>query len=121
MQIHTESVNVPLAISDGIDKDIVLFARELEDESTINLFSVITSGQRAVKYRCVVYHIGDDSGAGSWRCNKDGDNGCSHVTNAQHYLQQLVQRDPSARDPLADAENVPGMWFIMTRSTSQNH
>ena len=60
-----------------------------------------------VKNRCVVYHHGLDSGAGSWRCDKDGD-GCSHVTKARHYLQQLVQRDPKARDPFTDSQNASG-------------
>ena len=49
-----------------------------------------------------------DSTAGwSWQCDKDGD-GCSHVTKACHYLQQLVQWDPKAQDPFTDSQNASG-------------
>ena len=75
------------------------------------MFSVGDRERRAIKYRCVVYHSGHDSGAGSWLCNKDGDDGCSHVTKARHYLQQLVQRDPSARDPVANSQTADGALF----------
>lgn len=97
-----------LCLANAVDQDIVLFARELDGNSTTNLFSVSTCGRESVKYRCVVYYIGPDNGTGSWRCDKDGDNGCRHVTKARHHLQQLVQRDPSARDPSAGAENDSG-------------
>ena len=111
-KIHHTTLTDTLARSDGADQDILLFARELEGESIVNLFSVVTGSRQAVKYRCMVYHVGQDSGTGSWRCDKDGDNGCGHVTKARHHLQQLVQRDPNARDPLVESENVSGMLSI---------
>jgi len=98
--------------------DIVLFARELAEDSSTNLFSVSNGDQQAVKYRCVVYHHGQDSGAGMWRCDRDGDDGCSHVTKARHYLQKLVRQDPSARDPSADSQTAPGMFFCQAKFVS---
>lgn len=96
---------------DASDLSITLFARELAEDSSINLFSVSDGDRPAVKYRCVVYHDGHDSGTGSWKCDRDGDDGCRHVTRARHYLQQLVQQDPSARDPLAETQNISGMFL----------
>lgn len=105
---------LPLELSNdsSADLDIVLFARELAGDSSTNLFSVSNGDQQAVKYRCIVSHHGQDSGAGMWRCDRDGDDGCSHVTKARHYLQKLIQRDPSARDPSADLQTMPDSMFF---------
>ncbi|KAF8880858.1 hypothetical protein BD779DRAFT_1419053, partial [Infundibulicybe gibba] len=59
----------------------------------VNLFSVVLPGQTSVKSRVVVRHEGDDKGMGTWSCPKDKDANalCGHITQARHYLQQLLQ------------------------------
>ncbi|KII92991.1 hypothetical protein PLICRDRAFT_100164, partial [Plicaturopsis crispa FD-325 SS-3] len=48
-----------------------------------------------------VTHTGDDSGGGEWHCMTDRGTRCAHLTIARHYLQKLVQMDPTARDDSA--------------------
>lgn len=78
-----------------------MFSREAsEDQSITHLFSVAVPGQRSVKNRSIVYHIGSDNGSGSWTCSKDGNSHCGHISSARHHLQKLVHADPHAHDPL---------------------
>ncbi|KAF8868136.1 hypothetical protein BD779DRAFT_1379917, partial [Infundibulicybe gibba] len=58
-----------------------------------NLFSVVLPGQTSVKSRVMVRHEGNDKGMGTWTCSKDKDANalCGHITQARHYLQQLLQ------------------------------
>lgn len=64
------------------------------------MFSV-PSGTRfpTLKNRAVVEHIGDDTGNGKWKCNRDAAAiSCSHIISARHCLQQHVQGNWNAQD-----------------------
>lgn len=82
--------------------DVTLFAREVKEDATMNLFSVAPCGQQGIKYRSVVYHTVVDNDKGCWNCDRDGKNGCIHITRARDHLQQLIQQDLSSSDSLTD-------------------
>ncbi|KAG6807586.1 hypothetical protein H0H92_007030 [Tricholoma furcatifolium] len=63
-----------------------------------HLFSVETPGKLGIKPRALVQHEGTVDGGGTWRCSKDGGQGCGHIHKARDYLQQLIYMNPAARD-----------------------
>ncbi|KAG6805930.1 hypothetical protein H0H92_013366, partial [Tricholoma furcatifolium] len=69
-----------------------------------HLFSVETAGKHGIKPRAIVQHEGHIDGGGTWKCSKDGGQGCPHVHAARDYLQQLIYMNPAARD---DRELIP--------------
>ncbi|KAG6806741.1 hypothetical protein H0H92_010173, partial [Tricholoma furcatifolium] len=73
-----------------------LVFRDLSDGQ--HLFSVETPGKLGIKPRALVQHEGTVDGGGTWRCSKDGGQGCGHIHKARDYLQQLIYMDPGARD-----------------------
>lgn len=59
------------------------------------------SGTRfpTLKNRAVVEHIGEDSGMGQWKCNRDtAAISCGHIVSARHCLQRHVTGDWNAMD-----------------------
>ena len=77
-----------------------LFSRQPHDADNTftNLFSIPSPNQRSLQSRVFVTHIGQDSGAGVWRCSKDLTTNCPHIITARHLLQKLILADPTARD-----------------------
>ncbi|KAG6807252.1 hypothetical protein H0H92_008238, partial [Tricholoma furcatifolium] len=63
-----------------------------------HLFSVEMPEKLGIKPRALVQHEGTVDGGGTWRCSKDGGQGCGHIHKAQDYLQQLIYMDPAACD-----------------------
>ena len=80
--------------------DSHLFSRQPHDADNTftNIFSIPSPNQRSLRSRVFVTHIGQDSGSGVWRCSKDPTSNCPHITTARHFLQKLIQADPTARD-----------------------
>lgn len=70
-----------------------------------------------IKNCAVVEHLGNDSGAGTWKCNRD--NGaalCAHIVSAHHTLQQYLQGDCEAQDKTVGkndggATQYNGQWY----------
>ncbi|KAJ3562028.1 hypothetical protein NP233_g9831 [Leucocoprinus birnbaumii] len=91
----------PLFNDDNPLYHIIPFAESDHDHGKIRHFSVGSAKEPLVaKYCVVVIYTGPDSGAGHWRCSKDGSLVlCSHITECQNYLQQLLTGDPNAKRP----------------------
>jgi hypothetical protein len=91
----------------GDADEVILFSRQATDDATfLNHFSIAFGAQTSVKSRAIVSYLGNDTGSGSWACQKDrgGTTICGHITKARHGLQKLVQGDPTARDETANTE-----------------
>lgn len=84
----------------GIEDAAVLFGRtRMEDDSFVNEFSVPTPGNPQMYSRAFVSHRGTDTGSGTWSCSKDpATTRCIHTSRARDKLQQLLQRNPQAKD-----------------------
>ncbi|KAH9480806.1 hypothetical protein JR316_0007406 [Psilocybe cubensis] len=86
-----------------------LFSRgeSIIDGHFYNIFST-PSGTRypTIKNRAIVEHLGEDSGTGTWKCNRDlGAVLCTHIALARHALQQYLQGDCEARDESINSSN----------------
>jgi hypothetical protein len=101
--------------------DSHLFSRQAHDADNAftNIFSVPSPNQRSLRSRVFVTHIGQDSGSGVWRCSKDPTSNCSHITTARHFLQKLIQADPTARD--SSVVNAPLDYTGTAHSLSCHH
>lgn len=95
-------VEVPVGPDDlpPFEAPVYLFSREPHDipYAFTNIFSVPSQNQRSLRSRAFVTHNGQDSGSGVWSCSKDPTSNCSHITTARHFLQKLIQVDPTAQD-----------------------
>ncbi|KAF8870061.1 hypothetical protein BD779DRAFT_1456051 [Infundibulicybe gibba] len=79
----------------------ILFSREQDfngNENSINHFSAPTPGQRSLKSRAVVTFKGNDSGNGSWVCDREAVQNCAHINACRHALQKYVHVDIEAMD-----------------------
>lgn len=102
--IHYDISDLFLTLADAEDEEnrAFLFIRNESSVQGIfhNVFSV-PSGTRfpTLKNRAVVEYIGEDSGMGQWKCNRDGGAiSCIHIISARHCLQQHVKGDWNAED-----------------------
>ncbi|KAF8057790.1 hypothetical protein FPV67DRAFT_1429432 [Lyophyllum atratum] len=68
----------------------ILFLRQPGGgEKFTNYFSV-SSRSGTAKSRAVVMHDGDDRGGGSWKCTKDVQDNCIHITDARRVLLRVL-------------------------------
>lgn len=71
----------------------------MEDDTFVNKFSVPTPGNPQMYSRAFVSHRGGNTGSGLWSCSKDpAITRCVHISRARDKLQQLLQRNPEAKD-----------------------
>lgn len=93
----------------GIERDAILYSHSKVDEDTfINKFSVPTPGNPQMYSRAFVSHQGPNTGGGIWRCSKDrAETHCLHIKKARDKLQQLLQKNPNAKDSNVAADLGP--------------
>ncbi|KAJ7178541.1 hypothetical protein C8R43DRAFT_1117917 [Mycena crocata] len=98
------SFHTPAEPPADVDCKVVLFSRELTpDNETISLFSVAHPSKMQLKYRVIVTHVGEFSGAGSWNCFKDsGKAYCPHTNLARAYLLKLDPDSAAVKDTSPD-------------------
>lgn len=78
---------------------------KLDEETFLDDFSVPTPGNPQMYSRAFVTHRGADTGGGTWRCSKDrGESQCLHIQKARDKLQQLLQKNPDARDSTVNSD-----------------
>ncbi|KAF8877541.1 hypothetical protein BD779DRAFT_1475196 [Infundibulicybe gibba] len=91
----------PQAGGDGTGCFHACFVREYQAEKfpRSDMFAMPpTPGQRSLKSRAVVTFKGNDSGNGSWVCDREAVQNCAHINACRHALQKYVHVDIEAMD-----------------------
>ncbi|PPQ87257.1 hypothetical protein CVT26_015205, partial [Gymnopilus dilepis] len=108
----------------GDDDRAFLFYRceDVKDDQYHNLFSVPSQTRFSnMKNRAIVEHRGDDSGTGTWKCNKDsGAILCPHIVAARHSLQKYIRSDWEALDETLGDNAMDGITFGGLASSSDD-
>jgi len=101
-----ERIEIKLGLVLDNEPFLVTRIQSIEDGIYDNIFSIPAPRLPTIKNRAIVRFTGNDQGIGMWECSKDPKaSSCSHISSAKHSLQQHIQADIHARDPLAQGSD----------------